>query len=365
MRVAMIMEGYGPYRVPFWNEFAKKVKLSLILLSRIEKGRQWRFEPHLIHCETIFTGSHQTHVPRLEWTLNWAYSDVRAALDKTKADVVVVGGWSSPGYWAARNWATSKRIPLVFWSESHALSSRTVGLRVFDLLKRKFLSPFKSAYALSPLSAEYLARFGFPREQIIVGHNIPDIAAFAFSEKLNPTHLPVLLYVGRFIEGKGLRQFLDSLRVLKHLQWTLLLAGSGPLEDAMRARLARDGLSERARFLGYVQQDALSHVYRQADILVFPTLNEVWGFVVHEALLSGVYVVGSDRAAACHTLIKSGVNGVTFSPTNHNDMTATIVAALQKAPFDRSLIRRSVKHITLEAEVAKLRTAIDLAAHSA
>jgi glycosyltransferase involved in cell wall biosynthesis len=43
-------------------------------------------------------------------------------------------------------------------------------------------------------------------------------------------------------------------------------------------------------------------VYRSADALIFPTLEDVWGLVANEAILSGLPVLCSQYAGCAHEL---------------------------------------------------------------
>lgn len=354
MRVAFLMEGYGPYRVPFWNALAARVDLSVILFSTVEKGRTWMVQLNKVNCPVKVLDATKWFLPAVDWAIYWTYSSVFSVLDDTRPDVVIIGGWSSPGYWAGRSWAKKNNIPLVFWSESHALSTRTHGFLPFDLIKRYFLKPFAGCYAFSPLSSQYLRSFGIPAVKIVDSFNLPDIPSFPECERIGDIRDPVLLYVGQLIGRKGLLGLFDALYLVKDRQWRLILVGSGPLKQELERKAKELGFAERVSFQGFVQPEELNNVYRTADILLMPSLNEVWGLVLHEALLSGVFVIGSDRAAASHALIQESVNGFMCSPFKPDEMARAIRLSLEAFPFDRRAIRESVGHITIDGEVTKL-----------
>jgi glycosyltransferase involved in cell wall biosynthesis len=44
-------------------------------------------------------------------------------------------------------------------------------------------------------------------------------------------------------------------------------------------------------------------IYRSADVLVFPTAEDVWGLVVNEALWSGLQVIASRHAGCAPELL--------------------------------------------------------------
>lgn len=361
LKIAFIAEGYGPYRVPFWNELGRRVDLSVLLLGKVETGRDWNVRLDEIKVNLIILDAPQLALRSIEWVAYMSYSKIQSVLARLAPDAVIIGGWASPGYWAAWSWALKNRVPLVFWSESHRLSTRTHGWRLLNAIKKYFLKSFDCYYAFSPLSAEYLFAFGVDPRAVVLSYNLPNIQAFARYEGVGEASEPTLLYVGQLIKRKGLLELFNALGRLTQRSWRLMIAGTGSLQPELRRRASLHGFADRVEFLGYIQQDALNEVYRRGDILLFPSLNEVWGLVLHEALLSGLYAVASDRAAASHALLRPGENGELVSPNDINALAAAIGRALDHYPFDRRKIRRTVSHITIEGEVSKLVDAVRFA----
>lgn len=101
---------------------------------------------------------------------------------------------------------------------------------------------------------------------------------------------PSMLFVGRFVEKKGLA-------VIRHLAalrpgTTFLLAGWGPIDPASW------GL-KNVKVLGQVAPDDLAPLYRAADALVLPSVGEGFPLVIQEAMVSGLPVLcGLDSADA-------------------------------------------------------------------
>lgn len=75
----------------------------------------------------------------------------------------------------------------------------------------------------------------------------------------------------------------------------LVLVGKGADESRLRAIAAEEGVAERTTFTGHTAGSQLESLYRHADLFVFPSLIESWGFPLVEAMASGVPVVASDR----------------------------------------------------------------------
>jgi glycosyltransferase involved in cell wall biosynthesis len=103
-----------------------------------------------------------------------------------------------------------------------------------------------------------------------------------------------LLYAGRLLPWKGVAL---SLRVLVNRPgWRLVVAGTGPDEDRLRRIAERLGVSGQVEFMGWVDRHNLMELMRtEADVFLFPSLHDEGGWVVVEALASGLPVVCLNR----------------------------------------------------------------------
>ena len=152
-------------------------------------------------------------------------------------------------------------------------------------------------------STEYLMTLGISRDRILQIQNAVDerhYSAGAEPEfKLQPR--PVLLHVGQFIARKGIDLFLHAAAALQNSghDFSLLFVGSGPERRALE-QLATDLHLQNVHFHRSREPEKMPSVYRSGDVLVFPTLEDVWGLVANEAVLSGLPVLCS-KYAGCAT----------------------------------------------------------------
>jgi glycosyltransferase involved in cell wall biosynthesis len=109
---------------------------------------------------------------------------------------------------------------------------------------------------------------------------------------------PRFLFVGSLTERKNVRRLIDAFVRLG--QGTLVIAGSGPLEDELRAR-APVGV----RFTGRLNQDQVASALRDADILCLPSLVEPFGQAAMEALASGRPVVATREGGPAEYLTEA------------------------------------------------------------
>jgi glycosyltransferase involved in cell wall biosynthesis/predicted metal-dependent phosphoesterase TrpH len=97
-----------------------------------------------------------------------------------------------------------------------------------------------------------------------------------------------VLYAGRLTREKGVDLLAESFLRARDAdpRLHLLLAGGGPEEDELRARLG-----QHATFLGWLGGEALARAYASADIFLFASATDTYGQVILEAGASGLPVV--------------------------------------------------------------------------
>jgi glycosyltransferase involved in cell wall biosynthesis len=121
-----------------------------------------------------------------------------------------------------------------------------------------------------------------------------------------------VLFIGQFVERKGIDDLLDAFRAIDAPDARLSLVGNGDDEAAIRARTREDA---RVEIVGYVPQEELPDRLAQARCLVLPSITteldrEPWGLVVNEAMHAGIPVVATDAVgAAAGGLVVDGRNG--------------------------------------------------------
>jgi glycosyltransferase involved in cell wall biosynthesis len=138
---------------------------------------------------------------------------------------------------------------------------------------------------------------------------------------------------------KGIHHLLDASAALQRegLSFSLVLIGDGPEREWIELRVRELNL-QNVHLLPELPPDQMAGVYRSADFLVCPTLQDAWGLVVNEALLSGLPVLAS-RYAGCAAEILPAAN--VFDPTNHAELTLKLRRAITDGipPPDASRLR--------------------------
>lgn len=116
----------------------------------------------------------------------------------------------------------------------------------------------------------------------------------------------IFLTPGRLFRGKGLEYLIDALPLLTSLipdrPFRIVLAGEGPLRQALEARAAARLVSAKVRFLGF--RSDIPDLLKAADIVVLPSLHEGMSISLLEAM------------AAQKPIIATSIGG-NLEPTAH------------------------------------------------
>jgi len=106
-----------------------------------------------------------------------------------------------------------------------------------------------------------------------------------------PTDRLVLLFVGRFVEKKGLHLLAKLAASMPDVLW--VFAGWGPLDPAGWAL-------PNIVNMGKQRQESLARLYAAADLLVVPSVGEGFPLVIQEAMACGTPVATSTEVARAH-----------------------------------------------------------------
>ena len=147
---------------------------------------------------------------------------------------------------------------------------------------------------------------------------------------LDPT-LPVILHVGRIDTEKRVEQVIGAMaRVLGEAKAQLLVVGNGRQLTVIKALSRRAGIGASCHFPGAVCREGdLPDLYRLAAAFVTASPIETFGYVVLEAMASGLPVVAVD-AGSLPELVEHGVNGYLAAAGDEEALASHLIRLLRE-----------------------------------
>jgi Glycosyl transferases group 1 len=309
-KLALLLNMIAPYRIPLYSALADQFDLLVLHGGKEANRDSWNgLDAALPRAKVIRAWGWQLRYAK---KLNGAVFDDKFIhitpgilwhLLRFRPEAIIS---SEMGFrsMAAVAYAAVFRKPVWIWWGGTLHSERNI-----DLLRkalRKFMALSVDHWVTyGQTSTEYLLSLGVKRERILQSQNGIDEARFKANVqpawKIEPR--PVVLHVGQFIERKGITLLLDAAAALQRqaCEFSLLLVGSGHDRLTIERRAEALGL-RNIHFHPAQPPDQMPSVYRSADLLVFPTLEDVWGLVANEAVLSGIPVLCSKYAGCAPEL---------------------------------------------------------------
>jgi glycosyltransferase involved in cell wall biosynthesis len=214
--------------------------------------------------------------------------------------------------------------------------------------------------AIGSANAAFYRAMGVPEEKI---HRVPysvDNDRFMRSTALTPQQKlevrkrynlpadrPCVLYAAKFTERKRPGDLLVATRKLRSMSntpFTVIMAGSGELEQELRAFCQRHELANVV-FIGFVNQSNLPALYAASDVFVLPSQDEPWGLAVNEAMCAGLPIIVSREVGCAADLVEDGVNGFTPLAGDVEGLTHALHCLISDESLRRSMGQASLDRI--------------------
>ena len=218
--------------------------------------------------------------------------------------------------------------------------------KVFDLLfvnrYRKLNTPFITK---SGLAADYLRGKGIKNVKAIgVGLSptllestkndiLPELRSI---EKIKGLKL---LYIGAIEPRRNTLFLLDILHNLKQQgeNVTLVLIGKYKNVDYQKlfeAKVKEYSLKDSIYYIPRVEQKYLWYVYQHSDIFLLPTIYDIYGMVLLEAMYFGIPTLTTVNGGS-NMMIRNGKNGFVFNDFN----LSTWIDIIEKLSLDKELAK--------------------------
>lgn len=157
----------------------------------------------------------------------------------------------------------------------------------------------------------------------------------------------LIIYVGRLIEAKGLRELITAFAqmAVSDAKAYLVLVGNGPFKDVLSSEVAKHGLDKRVTFTGGLEPRLVADWIGAADLLTLPSWSEGYPNVLVEALACGRPVVATQVGGIPEIINAS--NGRFVPARDAGALRAALQDALQRS-WDHAAIAASMRRTWLD-----------------
>jgi glycosyltransferase involved in cell wall biosynthesis len=167
-----------------------------------------------------------------------------------------------------------------------------------------------------------------------------------------PGEEPRLLTVAMMREGDKLASYgilAAALEHLQHLPWSLDIVGDGEAREQIVQRFS--SLADRVRYHGQIENRAdLKMLYENADLFVWPAVNEAYGMVLLEAQAMGCPALAGAYGGVA-SVVKHGETGVLTQPGDITAFASALSALLQDRSRLQSLGANALHFVRQERDL--------------
>lgn len=157
---------------------------------------------------------------------------------------------------------------------------------------------------------------------------------------------PIIAFIGRLADGKGVREFLSIAQKVNglHPDLTFWVIGDGPLAPLVLA-FQRDNASDiKMEFFGWVNNSELPGLLNQIKIAILLSQSEGLPNVLLEAMACGVVVMATP-VGAIPDILQNRQNGFLIAKDNLSGAVDIITEVLQNREFAKDISKQAEEFI--------------------
>ncbi len=212
----------------------------------------------------------------------------------------------------------------------HGLFSQTAPLPIQKIylptIAKWTLRSADRVICLSTENKRELEELGIASANIRIIHNGIDVTVFTPPERKQGKTSNQILWVGRFVPGKGVECLISAFHILvrKNENYRLTMVGEGPLKEKIKHKIRGLGLSQYIHFRDFIPNTELPDLYRNSDVFVLTSINEGVPLTILEAMACGVPVVSTKLPQLVNIVNGCGLLVPVGNPESVADAVSTI-----------------------------------------
>ena len=258
---------------------------------------------------------------------------------RTRPDVLYAHSIHFHGSLAAAVASRRTGIPLVTVVHVGGLDALAGRARLLAEMHERTLGRFvlrssAAVVAVAPDVAAHARRRGARGDVTVAPNGVAHTAFAPAPPRLAPDGLPIVLFVGRLVDNKGIGLLLAAARILWDTgrRFRLIVVGEGTRRAALTAECRAAG--EPVQFLGHC--DDVAARMQSATVVVRPSYTEGMPLAVLEAMASRRCLVVSDIPAHA-ALLEHRVSGMLHQVGDATDLAVQLATVLDDGPLRERL----------------------------
>jgi glycosyltransferase involved in cell wall biosynthesis len=337
----------SPYRVNFLNLFGESCELKVIFERRQsdERNEDW-YGNNFDNFDYVFLKGFKYKADR------------SISLSVTKYinrdfDFIFISNPMTPTGIIATSYMKIFKIPFVI--EGDGAFIKTNESRLKFKLKRFFLSGAKNYFSTGEAHKNYYQHYGV-KEDVIIWYPFSsvlekDIAKRppnqteknVLKKKYNLDYATTILFVGQFIERKGVDILLEIVENFKKPIQVLLIGGN----STQLSNIFNKKINNNIKVIEFLNPMQLKDFYDLSDLFILPTREDIWGLVVNEAMARGLPVITTLNCGAGLELVENGINGFIFDIKNYISVTKFINELIENSDLRKNMGQANIKKAKL------------------
>lgn len=215
------------------------------------------------------------------------------------------------------------------------------------------------------LISAYITPSAFHKNEIIKSgitkmpiHHITNFLPWGTEYKTYPGK-KYFLFLGSLTKDKGVMTIVKGFHKSGIKDYQLLLAGTGPEEQALKEYIGANSLGDNIKLLGFVSGNALATLTQEAyTVIMASECYENCPYGLMEPMACGKPVIGAEIGGIPELAIE-GVTGWTFESGNSDDLASAMQKAVSLSPEEYARLSKSTcefakEHFLVDNYITKL-----------
>lgn len=292
--------------------------ISTVVITIIQHNRQHHYHHYLL-------GSPDKPLPKIKWLI----MSIRQlglfplALRKNKIELVHQNlPFDLKGIlreYIINFWCRLFRVRVVLHVHGGLFLMNGVSNKFCKFLSQRLLEHSRTVIVLSEIEQEALKK-NYQYSSALVLHNSIDVNQYLHFRERKTNEKPVLLFLGRIHESKGVSDIIDAFKLLKkEFDFRFILCGVGPLKDKFISECSQL-LREDFEYLGIVSGNEKLNVIRNSDYFLLPSrYGEGLPMALLETMAGGLVPIVTDDASMKY-VVQHLKNGIRVEKENPVDL---------------------------------------------